>query len=256
MAVTPQCIHEIMAELEMWRGKKCCNITELQSLIGKLQFLSKCIRPGRVFVARLLNFLRGMKKGIWYMVSDEVGSDIKWWYFTLPHFKGTALMWLYDDKEQDCSFATDSCLQGCGGVCEEEYFHVGLPEHIHKVATNIANTELLTVSIALRLWGHKPKGRRVRIWCDNEASVACINNGRARDIFMQQWLREICYLSTINKCWLKAVYLTSAENRIPDLLSHWEIDLTVRAQLIEYAQGKKLREVTVNHDHFIWWGKW
>ena len=31
---------------------------ELQSLLGKLNHVSQCVRPGRLFVSRLLNWLR------------------------------------------------------------------------------------------------------------------------------------------------------------------------------------------------------
>jgi hypothetical protein len=33
-------------------------LKELQSLLGKLNFVSQCIHPGRIFVNRLLNWLR------------------------------------------------------------------------------------------------------------------------------------------------------------------------------------------------------
>ena len=33
-------------------------LKELQSLLGKLNFVSQCVHPGRIFVNRLLNWLR------------------------------------------------------------------------------------------------------------------------------------------------------------------------------------------------------
>ena len=58
--VTPEIIQEILIILDNWKCEDTCTLKELQSLIGKLQFLSKCLRPGRVFVAILLNFLQKM----------------------------------------------------------------------------------------------------------------------------------------------------------------------------------------------------
>ena len=161
MAVTPARVKEILTILEEWRHKTTCNIVQLQSLIGKLQFIAKCIRPGRVFIARLLNYLKGMKKGITYLISDEARNDIKWWYEFLPHFQGTVIMWMYEHTDPDTQIAVDACLQGAGGVSEKEYFHLAFPEKVQSEARNIANKELFTVILALKLWGHKYKDKNL-----------------------------------------------------------------------------------------------
>ena len=49
MGVTPCRLHTLMGELNEWRFKSSTTRQQLESLIGKLQFVSNCVRPGRLF---------------------------------------------------------------------------------------------------------------------------------------------------------------------------------------------------------------
>jgi hypothetical protein len=41
-----------------WIDKKFAKLKEIQSLVGKLNFIASCVKPGRIFMSRLLNWLR------------------------------------------------------------------------------------------------------------------------------------------------------------------------------------------------------
>ena len=56
LTITPDRLAEIQALLTYWEGKDKATRLEFQSLLGKLQFVAGCVHPGRIFVARLLNF--------------------------------------------------------------------------------------------------------------------------------------------------------------------------------------------------------
>ena len=55
MEVTPDRLKEIRAELQGWLTKQTALRKEVESLIGKLQFMSKCVKMGRIFMARLID---------------------------------------------------------------------------------------------------------------------------------------------------------------------------------------------------------
>ena len=56
MTVTPDRLRELQEDLlPRWLQKKSASKTDLQSLIGKLAFVSKCVRPGRLFLCRILD---------------------------------------------------------------------------------------------------------------------------------------------------------------------------------------------------------
>ena len=57
---------EIMQVLKRWKFKRVTTRRELECLIGKLQFVSNCVRPGCLFISRLL---AEMKRGQFYTLS-------------------------------------------------------------------------------------------------------------------------------------------------------------------------------------------
>ena len=71
MEVTPGRLAEIASLLEHWKTRKKCKKRELQSLIGKLQFVAKCVPPGRLFICRLLDMLRKYKSGHHYVTLNR-----------------------------------------------------------------------------------------------------------------------------------------------------------------------------------------
>ena len=58
MMVTPDRLAEIQQEVSLWLMRQVASKRQIQSLIGKLVFVAKCVRPGRLFLARMLEFLR------------------------------------------------------------------------------------------------------------------------------------------------------------------------------------------------------
>ena len=76
MEVSEDRIKEILMELNKWNTKGTATRKELESLIGKLQFASKCVKPGRTFIARLLNWLRTMNRSGAYPIPQEARKDI------------------------------------------------------------------------------------------------------------------------------------------------------------------------------------
>ena len=43
-----------------WANKTYCSKTDLQSLLGSLLYITKCVNPARVFLNRMLHLLRSM----------------------------------------------------------------------------------------------------------------------------------------------------------------------------------------------------
>ena len=61
ISVTPEKMQEITSHLDKWQHKEYYTRNELEQLLGKLQFISNCVRPGRVLVLRLRNALRTLR---------------------------------------------------------------------------------------------------------------------------------------------------------------------------------------------------
>ena len=222
MGVTAACREEVLRELESWRTRVTCTRTQLESLIGKLQFMSNCIKPGRLFVSRLLNQLKGMQRNKWYHVTDEMRRDIKWWYLFLPDFQGCSIMWLIDVFQVDGEFAVNSCLKGAGGVRGDQYFKLKYPRwFLGKHDYKITHLELWAIIIAMRIWGEQVTGKVFRVKMDNEAVAQIVNSGRSQDLLLQKLLRELLWWTSKYECKIKSVHLSGQVNCMPDLLSRW-----------------------------------
>ena len=258
LGITPTRKIEILAELEKWHFRSTCTRNQLESLIGKLQFVSACVKPGRLFISRMLSQLKGMQRGRWYTLSDEFRRDVKWWYMFVPQFQGTCIMWWLDVLEVDGEFATDSCLVGAGGVRQTQYFRTAFPAKLlsTKPKPKIHHLELWAIVIAIKIWGEQMTGRIVRINTDNEAVSQVINTGRAQDTGLQKLLRELVWWLAKYQIRIKGKFLLGKMNKLPDLLSRWSEGEHIHKEFDRLTQGKEMTKCEVKDSHFELTNDW
>lgn len=139
--------------------KRATPKSSLQSLVGKLVFVSKCVRQSRVFIARILNLNSEFRKGI------------QWWCRFLRVYNGVSMITANNCSSRGEVFTTDACLTGCGGLCARSYIHAEFLEFISIQNLDINSLERLTIVVALTLWGHLWRGLRLTVRCDNEVAV-------------------------------------------------------------------------------------
>ena len=164
MSVTPDHLTQLQDEL----------LPELQSLIGKLSFVSKCVRPGRLFLTRILDTLRSLWCNHHHIkLMAEFRKDIRWWLRFISVYNGVSQLW----SAPDSVFYTDACLTGCGGTSADQYFHVVFPQDVLLRFPAIHHLEALAIVVALRLWGHHWRGSRIVVHCDNLSVVSSMNSG-------------------------------------------------------------------------------
>ena len=148
--------------MSLWlQKKKSETLQELQSLVGKLSFISSCVHASRVFIARLLNWLRqlhGTKPA--QVIPEYVRKDLLWWKMFLPSFNGISMMLVEEWGKPDELFAYDACPSGCGGMMQSEYFHEEFPLSIAQLKMHINALELLTIVVALKIWGNRLRGKK------------------------------------------------------------------------------------------------
>ena len=152
IGITAQRKIDVLRELEKWRNKDTCTRNQMESLVGKLQFMSNVAKMGRLFISRLLAELKNMHRGRYYRISEEARKDMKWWYLFLLGFKGTGIMWMCDSFIVDEEFTTASCLVGTGGTRDWQFFRLTFPGYITEGA-KIVHLELWALIIAVKLWG-------------------------------------------------------------------------------------------------------
>jgi hypothetical protein len=227
MRVTDERLEEIMTLLNDWLNKKSASKKELQSLIGKLQFVGRCVRGSRVFISRLLNTLSSLKRQHHrFRPSSQFKKDIIWWAKFVRSFNGVTLIPDMIWSKPDQVFSTDACLTGGGGWSNhKKFFWFKFPDFIlNKSGIHINYLELLVVVVACRVWFHHIVNKRIQIYCDNMATVLTINSGRTKDPLMLELLRELAFLNASNNTQIRAIHISGVSNRRADKLSRYHMD--------------------------------
>lgn len=257
MSIPEEKIMDIKEELALWSMRSLCSRKQLERLIGKLQFAGSCIRPGRIFVSRLLNELRTMDGPGLFPVGEEMKKDVMWWKTFLEDYNGVSMLWLEDWNPQHGWMASDACLTGIGGVVENECFRTRLSEElIQDPEWGIVHYEMLAVIVLIQVFDQKLKGRKIFLHCDNEAVVSVVNTGKSRDSNLQSCLRWLWYLLAVNDCMIKLLPVSSEDNKIADNLSRSHISPAHTSTCNTMIKELKLTECKIEQDSMVKLHNW
>ena len=91
--------------------KKFISKKSLQSLLGKLIHLHRCVPPVRIFVNRLPNTLQSGHNRI--KVTHDMIKDITWFIQFVHHFNGTVM---FPQLCPQVQVYVDACLTGMGAI--------------------------------------------------------------------------------------------------------------------------------------------
>ena len=252
LAVPAFRLKELQLELNTWLNKPSFTKRELQQLLGKLSYVSVCVRPGRAVMSRLLNALHSCvssPKCTVHPVSDALRTDIIWWLYFLSHYNGVSVIpsdVIISDPEL---FATDACLTGCGAVCFGECFHREFPDFLLTQDRHINELELLTVVISIKLWAPKLQGLGVELLSDNATCVSVINSQSSSNVFMQRCLRELWLLLALYNINLIVRSVRRCDNWLADSLSRFHTDKYCH-RFKSLGEARSLTECTLPDSFF------
>ena len=258
MEITPERLTEIRHLIRTWLKKENATLKQVQSLLGKLNFIAACVKPSRIFVSRLLIWLRSIYSSSEFdhLIPLSVKKDLIWWNRFLPLYNGVSLMEYENWSKPDAIFSSDSSLTACGGFWKGCYFHAEFPESILRHEFHISALEIFSIIICLKLWGRKFKGHRIVVFCDNQSVCQIINSGKSKSEILQDSLREICFIASCYEFELRAQHLSSKENRISDILSRWHLDESNENRFKNLTEDYILQEYYVTEDMFSFANDW
>ena len=213
-------LKEILSKCERVSQSHVITVKQLQSVIGSLMFIYKCVKPSRYFVNRLLENLRSAN-ATKIVVNEDIRKDIAWFIKFLPVFNNSTT---YDHKDIAWaqSLAIDACLQGVGGVWDENVYTCVLPEVMRQDDTlNITHFEMVNIIIALKLWGQQWANKKVLLKTDNMAVAHICTNGYTRDMVLATYVRNMWLLTAKYDIELVVQHVEGKNNVIADVLSRW-----------------------------------
>ena len=261
MSVPPEKLTEVREEVEKWRKKSTASKKTLQQLLGKLFWVSRCVRFSRPFMGRLLQQLKTMyllpdnKKVV---LSPDCRLDISWWCRYLRRFNGVELMYVDDPMGLSLSQLLetnamvncgDAQVWGGGSYFGDEYWSRSFPPWLQDPGVGIHLKEFYVVLASCWLWGDKWTGSLVYLFCDNDAVVETLDKEKPKDPRMQDLLREFMYIVCTKKFTPVFRKIGTKENFVADFISRCH-DRAATSEFFAKNNLKLRRHVTVPDNFF------
>ena len=217
VAIPPEKLQDVKNMVNQWKGKKYCTKRELQSLLGTLLYIHKCVKPARCFLNRMLETLRKASNPAKIILTDDFRRDLGWFDQFLPHYNGISM---YAHKVSRSVLELDACLTGLGGRWQKFVYHLPIVRGFRNL--DIVHLEMINIILALRLFAQFWTGSRVLIKCDNDAVVKVLSAGKARDPYLGACARNVWYIAALADIDLQYVHVLGKNNVVADLLSRWQ----------------------------------
>ena len=217
IAIPPEKLDTILTEVRLWLRRDVASKRQLQSILGLLLYVHKCVRPSRIFLNRMLELLRSAYGRSKIPLTPDFKRDLGWFAKFLPTYNGVSL---YDHKPIGLTLELDACLTGFGGRCGRSIYHLPIVRGFRQ--WTIFHLEMVNILIAIRLFKSLWKGKKVLIKCDNEAVVSVLKTGRTRDPYLAACGRNIWYESAMSDIELQYTHIRGSENKVADILSRWQ----------------------------------
>ena len=88
ISIPPEKLNHILQLCQSWNNKCSCTKNELQSLLGSLLYITKCVRPARYFLNRMLAVLRSNFDKNVIKLNHEFAQDLNWFNTFLKSYNG------------------------------------------------------------------------------------------------------------------------------------------------------------------------
>ena len=204
---------QILDACRLYITKKYITRKQLQSLLGKLLYLHRCVPASRSFVNRLLNTLRTSTYKV--IITEEMKKDLSWFIQFLVRFNGKLL---FPDKRQEIDVYVDASLSGLGAYWNNNVYAVSRPI-LSTAGFNITHLEMMNVMLSLRVFAHAWEGKKIRFHIDNQAVVYSLKFGKVKDNILQSIARTIWLLAASHDIQLQYSHIPGILNKEADALS-------------------------------------
>ena len=209
-------------ELKCWHNRKKCTKRELLSLIGSLSFACKVVKPGRIFLRRMIDLSTSVKKLSHHIdLNRDAKDDIDWWVKFLPGWNGREIIQSSPISSSDLCLFTDASGCGLGGVFGNKWFSTPIRK---TRSVNIAFLELLAIYIAVCCWGRELINKQIVLRSDNEAIVHVWCSGSCKDRDIMIIIRKLFFITASLNINLLIKHIAGKDNNLADLLSRLQVE--------------------------------
>ena len=239
MSIAQDKLSTIYEECLAVSNKKYLSKQSFQSLLGKLIYIQKCVKPSRTLINRILDLFRSNAHSRKIYLTPEFHKDIQWFLTFLPSYNGVTYMKKTNvDPEQ--TLHLDACLTGMGAIWRDRVYATPI-HNCGDLKLTIVHLEMLNIVVALRVWGKMWHHGSIVIKYDNLGVVQVVRTGKTKDLFLALCIRNIWLIMAAYDIELHIDHISGHRNTIADTLSRIYSDRPVNPHI--------LAELELN---FIW----
>ena len=110
---------QIVNLCSLWADKTYCSKRDLQSLLGHLLYIAKCVKPARIFLNRMLQTLRDNASKTKILLNGQFFRDLNWFNVFLSQYNGVTF---YDNLICHAEIHLDASLTGLGAIFDNMGF--------------------------------------------------------------------------------------------------------------------------------------
>ena len=218
LSIPQQKLREIKTLCQEWTHKTVVTKQQYQSLLGSLLYISKCIKPARIFLNRMLQVLRSHHDSTRFKLTPQFFQDLCWFNTFLHQYNGVTY---FDNRIPSHVVHLDASLTGMGAIFANMVYALPIPPQFYHL--HITQLEMLNVVVALKVWASAWSDKTIDIKCDNLAVVEVLTSGKTKDTFLATCARNIWLLCAIFNINIRVHHIPGKSNNIDDLLSRWNV---------------------------------
>ena len=213
------------------RNKKI-TLHNLQKLTGFLNFLCRCVMPGRTFIRRLYSLGANDKLLPHHhiRITAECRMDMQIWMKFLhdPMISCRPFINCFQQTAEDIDMYSDASGaidKGYGAYCAHRWSVKAWDEEWMRVEKpSIEYLELYAVTVAIMLWIKDFKNSTILLHCDNDSVCKMINKSSSSCKNCMVLLRLIVLECLRHNVQVTAEWLATGDNGKADALSRLEFD--------------------------------
>ena len=175
VCIPPDKISKALTLIDQFLNNKKATVLQFQRLCGSLNFLCRCIVPGRAFLRRLyLIGNKDLKQHHHVKITKEHKLDLTTWKFFLtqpdifyrgfiqPELKTAQMLDMFSDASRNFKL-------GFGAYCGPEWtYGQWNTEFCNEVQPSIEYFELFAVAVGVLNWLKLFRNHKIVLFCDNE----------------------------------------------------------------------------------------